>query len=266
MIYPTGYRQDLERRHELQGSAILAFSRPASIPATVDPRSWLIAPNQLQTSSCVGNSTSNAAEMLYWVKTKGEVIQLSRWQAYLSAQREDNLVGSDNGATIAGTVAASEKRGLCLETLCPFPSSYHTKVSAEAWADAESRQILSHKEIGSFDEAVEWIGGGLGAVIIGVPVGQQFMNCDGLIDSVEQSGGGHALAIVGYVPSGSDKRLLLINSWGNGWGKSGWAEVTRRAFDGWCQQVRGGRSEIWGVADVEAPEPRDMDWLEYHNV
>jgi hypothetical protein len=89
------------------------------------------------------------------------------------------------------------------------------------------------------------------------------MNNKGLIDVIDQSGGGHALGICGYRTQGNDKQMLLFNSWTKNWGDQGRAWVTRRAFDGWCSQARTGRSEIWGVSDMETPEPRDMSWINY---
>lgn len=258
MIYPTGWRNDLEIPGLLLASSLRNFSKPSAIPEKVDPRGWLKVEDQKQTSSCVGHATSSAAEVVYWFATKGQEIQLSRWQAYISAQREDGLEGQDQGAMISGTVQACEKRGICTEELAPFTGKYYTKITQAAWDEALDRQIRQHVEIKSFDEAVEWIGGGMGAVIIGVPVDQSFMNNTGLIDRVPSSGGGHALAIVGYI----DNHLLLVNSWNEGWGDQGWAKVTRRAFDAWCQQARSGRSEVWGITDMETPEPRELDWLE----
>lgn len=260
--YATGWRNDLEIPGLLAGSAMRAFRRPAAIPDKVDPRSWLKVEDQRQTSSCVGFATSSAAELVYWFANVGKVIQLSRWQAYISAQKEDGLDGRDAGALISGTVRACEKRGICLDELCLFTGRYFTSISSEAWEDAETRQIRQHVQISSFDDAVEWIGGGMGAVIIGVPVDQAFMNNTGLIDRVPTSGGGHALPIVGYIGGIADRRLLMVNSWGTGWGKSGWAEVTRRAFDSWCGMVRGGRTEVWGFTEMEVPEPRDISFVD----
>lgn len=263
-MYATGWRSDLEVPGLLKATALKAFRAPSSVPDLIDPTTWLKIEDQQQTSSCVGHAGSSAAEVVYWFATKGQEIQLSRWWAYITAQRIDGLEGRDQGAMISGVVQALEKSGICLEELCKFTGQYFSKLPAEAAPDAETRQVMKHVQIESSQAAVDWIGGGMGAVIVGVPCGDKMMNVKDTLDTVDEGGGGHALAVVGY--NLKAQKLRIPGSWGTQYANKGSFWVTFKGFDRWCAQTRNGRSEVWGITNMETPEPQELDWLEYFNV
>lgn len=258
--YRLGWRNDLERFGALRPSALKSFRRPASVPELFDPSGWMKIEDQQQTNSCTGHGATTAAELLYWLATKGTVIQLSRMFAYITAQRIDGLAGRDEGATITGVVKALERDGVCLEELCPFTGRYFSALSPAAVADAQERQVLKHVEIESAEAAVDWIGGGMGAVVIGVPCGQLMFNVKDVLSGADEGGGGHAMAVVGY---DLRRRLLRVpGSWGTRYANNGWFWVPFSVFDRWCAMVRSRVAEVWGVTNMEAPMPRDISFVD----
>ena len=81
------------------------------------PREWFNIENQQNSSSCEGQSRSSAGEYLTML-SDGEEIQLSRYFAYLAAQRDGRGMRGDNGAYLeAGTRASA--RGIPLESRFP---------------------------------------------------------------------------------------------------------------------------------------------------
>ncbi|HSG71070.1 MAG TPA: hypothetical protein VLA12_11680, partial [Planctomycetaceae bacterium] len=66
----------------------------------VKPSTWLKIEDQNGFGSCQGHSLSSCAEVAHWLATGGEVIQLSRWFAYVGTQIIDGIWG-DQGSTIS---------------------------------------------------------------------------------------------------------------------------------------------------------------------
>jgi hypothetical protein len=246
-----GWRQDLERREELHGTATpFVCPRTYSAPDEI-LHPWLTIHNQGNMGSCSGHAISTCCEVLAYIQSGGTVIQYSRMFGYLAGQTFDNLLGSDNGATITGSVRGAVEMGSCLEDLFPYPQSYTRNIPSAAKEAAKSRLVKSHSVLKSYDDCYKWLATGTGDIEIGISWTASFAdNKDGVIE--QQSGqvyGGHALAVVGYtkrVDNQGRKYLLMINSHGEGWGKMGRAEVAPALFDKWGKDRQ---SELIGVRD-----------------
>ncbi len=81
------------------------------------------------------------------------------WQAYIESQRACNMLGRDGGASLAGALKAAGTVGVCLDELCPMPTSYTTKISAEATADANRHKHLGNVsyDCRNWDRMIDWV-------------------------------------------------------------------------------------------------------------
>lgn len=233
------YRFDQEDRLSLAAmSSTLAYSSysESDIPELVDPEGWTIIEDQGQQGSCQGNALASAVEQCH-VREGGEVVQLSRQQAYIMSQRYDGIRG-DQGSTLTGGVKVAMNDGLCLESVWPYPSRYSTAVPP-GFANSVRYKTKGYTEIKDWLVLLTHLAK-FGPVHIGAPwnasIDRQVAN-SGVIDSWPDGGGGHSVLYGGYTNVGwngqalSDPRIKLANSWATRWGRKGWAHVTKRAFE-----------------------------------
>lgn len=255
-----GWRKDLEDLRSLKAKA-RTFSASAlgafTAPEEIDHRGWLQIENQGPVGSCAGHAESTCLEVCNYIATGGNVVQLSRMFCYLAGQQMCGLFGADQGSTIEGVVEASKRVGVCLESTFPYPGRYITSVPNSATIEAAQHKLRSHVNIGGYQQGFDFVGSGVGGLIIGIDWVQSLINCTGIVDSLRGgSVGGHALAIVGYskrLDRQGRKYLWLANSHGRQWGNNGWAEIAPAVFDYWCQ-----RDVVIGVSDLENFGPREI--------
>jgi C1A family cysteine protease len=278
-----GYRFDLEDREWLRANQ-LAFRGTAfetlSVPAEIDPRSYLSLRDQQQLGSCSGASRTACEERLNQLATKTTAkLLLSMMFAYLTNQKCCNCFGADNGATISGSVQAAAQYGICHETLMPYTGQYFTEIPDKATTEGKAHLIQSHTVISDYDTTVQYLGTA-GVIQIGIPVGNGFQNCRGPLTAnmVRQDArnpeGGHALAVIGYVSAetaganSADDRKWLIgqNSWGAQWGAGGFFFIEPAAWDFFCQSANGGQGigqvELIGMSHLQSFDNPDaaIDW------
>lgn len=248
----------LEEREDHQFLA--ATSSPILFSATViKPRIsyrelGMRIEDQLRFGSCGGHAGSTVAEGLNFIDTR-QWVQLSRWWAYIAAQREDGINGRDAGCTISGLAKALQSRGICREVSLPYPMDgrYTDRLPQSAAEEALKHRIKSWTRLPTVEQLTQFIGTGLGLVAIGMPWLQGFD--EGMISSQRHFGknlGGHALAVTGY---DLKKEILEIpNSWGERMGDRGWFYMTFEFYD---KIMRSGNSEGIGMSDLsEYRKPR----------
>lgn len=263
--FVSGWRSDIEHRTMLDQTAYeMALPAPKNAPAVIDPSNWLRVEDQMQQGSCEGVSISSCGELCFWIRTKGQIAQFSKQYSYVRAQEYDQLVGRDNGATIYGGVVAAKKYGFCLEELAPYTGKYYTKFSAEADADAATRKIQKHVKLNSYTDCFNFLASGIGGINFGIMLRQSFMNtpASGIVESMSGSVvGGHAMAVVGYLDKRDSQGRQYLwgpNSWGTKFGRNGWVLWSPSLFDRFCKDPQ---CEVYGISDMDVPEPRDFDWL-----
>lgn len=258
-----GYRHLDESRDFLRATqAPFAFSASEAIqaPPVMDFRKWMKVKDQKQTNGCVGHADSSALEVCNWIDTGGEIVDLSRWYAYITAQMVNGWQGKDGGASIAGAIAANGTRGLCKESNCPFTGKYYSNLPEAANVEAAQHRLLRHTMPNSYDDIFAWNQTGQGPTLIGVRWWQSFRNCTGVMDHFAgRDPGFHAVMIAGY----SDRKdsrgrnyLWLLCSWGLGWANQGWAEVSPAIVDTWCK--RQDHEELVMVSDIEEYKAREV--------
>ena len=256
-----GWRFDLERREALRSSSQpLVFCGAFSAPEEIDHRAWLRIEDQGAMGSCSGHAVTTVQEVLNFIATGGEAIQLSRMFGYLAGQQQDGLIGRDQGATIHGSVQGARELGCCLEATFPYPRSYTAIIPPAATEEARAHRVRTHAVLRSYDDCFRWLASGVGAIEIGILwTSSLTANETGVIQEVRGAvQGGHALAVVGYsrrTDSRGRRFLWMVNSHGRAWGRDGWAEVAPQLFDVWG---RDDQAELIGLTDLEAFTPRTL--------
>lgn len=230
----------------------------AAAPESVSHRSWLKTENQLNQGSCVGHMRSSGGEVLNYIGTGGQVIQLNRQFSYITAQRVTGIQG-DRGATIYGAAVSAGKDGECQEALWPYTGQYNTNIPQKCFEEAKQHLIRKYVALTTYEQCKAWIGSGVGVVWAGVPWHEYFANNrNGVIDGVSgRSLGGHAILFCGYNAQGD---LDMVNSHSEQWGNKGWAFWKKNVID-WLLQTSG---PFYGVTDMQVFQARKikkMDWV-----
>lgn len=253
-----------------------------NLPLSVDLRQYAgSVENQLQTNSCVANSTISALELL--LQKAGRFTDLSRLFNYYNI-REDyiSLRGIDGGAYLSDGFKSVAKSGVCTEQTWAFdPLKVNTKPSDTAFVEAELRKVTRYERVCNFffktpgdnSYSVDMIKATLAMgypVTIAMVVNSTIFDVQGSLSSdacwyktpisvypnekLNPSIGGHAMLVVGY----NDNGFIIENSWGVGWGDRGYGIITydvikSDCFDAWtCTAFAGVEFEPeWGFLDVE---------------
>lgn len=201
--------------------------------------------DQGEAGSCVANATMDAIETIMPV-----VVQLSRRFSYWTARRADGggAEDRDDGTFIRSALEQARELGVCREETFPY----------------DDRDIISRPPLGSYLEALDHrieefyairgqgklrldrVAAALDAglpVIVGMSVGKAWFDVDArdvAHGPPANTVGGHAQVVVGYRTLADGSRWWRIrNSWGTGWGASGYAWVTD-AYLGdllWCDEL-----------------------------
>jgi len=213
--------------------------------------------NQSSMGSCQGHAIASCCEQLHTIATGGDRTQLSNIFAYLASQRitGDQLFGRDSGSTISSGVELATGNGICPEALAPYPnpvrypnSSERNRIlSDENYAAGKPYMIRSSVGIKTYDDAVTWIGGG-GAINLGIAWPPKMRNVSGRKTAVAaaSSGGGHAIAGLGYKKNGN---LIFANS------HNYWMDITPDAFE---QMLKHRWTVAIGLSDMANPVPRTL--------
>ena len=214
-------------------------------------------------SCCVGGGLSGCFEHRQFVEA-GAFIRHSMWQAYIESQRHCGMLGSDNGAALAGALKAAGIAGVAINDLCPMPSGYTTKIPQAAIDDA-----AKHKHLGdiaydarNWDRTIDWITnkdpvlfGGIWTTTLG-----EMNEEDWIIKPRHLNGtkrGYHCTYLCGWTTIGGIIVPLMRNTHGDGFGKKGVVAVSREAWDAY---MRDPYTVCLAFGDIMEREPKRRDW------
>lgn len=216
----------------------------------VDMRPYTTQTNQYSAGSCVGNATADSVEILNAIEGLPPV-QLSRLFVYSvcrSLMDEDGDgradLDKDDGTYIRLAFDVISKFGICREDLpiekggWPYdldprtnkPKNLHVSPSLKSMRAATGHRIHSYYRI--YEEGQERIDRILEAlrahhpVVFGTLIDGTFkaLRDDSVLTvPVEDTLGGHALIVVGYIQG---KGFIIKNSWGIEWGDYGFCYMT----------------------------------------
>ena len=211
------------------------------LPTSVDLTSQFPPPgNQGGQGSCTAWAVAYALKSMHEGQTRGWSLSTSDHQfspAYVYNQING---GSDNGSYIGDAMNLMVNQGCCtLQTMPYNQNDYTTQPNATQKAEAQNYKEANWAQLtysyGSGSTATvntikEYLAGNDG-VVLSIPIyynywtsGSPYFNEDGSYV------GGHAICLVGYndnlsMPDGSTGAFKFINSWGSGWGSSGFGYV-----------------------------------------
>ncbi len=187
--------------------------------------------NQLQLGSCVDNATAGELQHVQRKQTLAMVMP-SRLFLYYNARDLEGTTAQDSGSSVRDGLKAIARWGFCRENT-PAPNweynieKFRQKPPQECYDDAVQNIITDYASVTQTPDQIKGaIASGHG-VIIGFTVYSSMET-----PAVDKSGivpmptmfdriqGGHAVILVGY--SESSKLYKFRNSWGTGWGASGY--------------------------------------------
>lgn len=234
LITPKGHGLGWRRQLPDHRDHIYAAPPPIikALPSYVDLRKtgFLLPPfDQLQTSSCVGQSTAGALAFARAKEKLGSLVP-SRLQIYYDARLLEGTASIDGGAEIRDAFKAMAAQGATFETgsvSWPFiPANVTVRPPAVVYAAALKDRALSYQTVA---QDINQIRGCLAdghPFVFGFTVFESFES-----DHVAATGrvpmpsgddapiGGHAVLAIGY--DDTDRNMLVRNSWGAGWGIKG---------------------------------------------
>jgi C1A family cysteine protease len=257
-----GWRIDLERFDVLAAlpaeDPVLAM-RGTYNEVSVDPRSVLRVENQGSVGSCQGHSISSSCEWCYVIATRDEDLQLSRAYGYYETQRLDQISG-DRGSTIEGGIRLATEFGICREELWPYSGRYEPtrpRPIEELRKDAATYKIGKSYKLTSYDGIRTFLGSGQGAVHLGITWNSS-VDAAVVNNYSGAQGGGHAISLYSLSErkdSQGRPYCWMMNSWGKGWGNTGWAEWSPTAIS----QMLSSRWAVFvGVSDMPNVKPREF--------
>jgi C1A family cysteine protease len=218
---------------------------PARLPASLDLRkSWWTINDQGDTGSCVGWASTDGVARYMFV-TAGRLTQATKlsprftWMACketddFTTRPETMIEGA--GTTLKAAVDILRKYGAVPETLLPFKigTAMYTGSENKFYATAAKLKIASYFNLRrNFANWRAWLAE-TGPILVGLNVDA---TCDdatatsGKLDTFKPDTvrGGHAVAVVGYT---RDKRFIIRNSWGTGWGDKGFGYASEAYING----------------------------------
>jgi C1A family cysteine protease len=224
---------DWRFEHAVQSAAVTAVAAP---PASKDLRAaWWTIGNQENTGSCVGWASTDGVMRYHLVQAQklGRNDLVSPRFTWMASKETDEYVTrpetfiEEAGTSLKAAMDICRKYGVVPETLLPFhiQTAMYTGPEDTFFATAAQRKITAYfnlqKDVGQWRR---WIASH-GPIMAGLNVDATWDNATathGLLDTFQPNTvrGGHAICIVGYR---ADRRFIVRNSWGTGWGDSGFA-------------------------------------------
>jgi C1A family cysteine protease len=226
-VRPHGYgwTPDLPDQRDYLFGAI--YKIPAKLPASVDLRSQCPpVEDQGNLGSCTANALAGALEFLE-LKDKVQFVDLSRLFIYYNERVIEHTVNSDSGAMLRDGIKTLAKQGVCPESMWPYVISQFTKKpTASCYKNAADHQITSYERLLTVGEMRACLAEGY-PFVFGFTVYESFESATvartGTVNMPKKGEkvlGGHAVVAVGY--NDKQKRFIVRNSWGTGWGKKGY--------------------------------------------
>ena len=234
--FKAGYIPD-PKHIEYQQFSQNMFSS-ANTSTDIDLRKYSLSRhNQKKTSSCVCNASTKALEIKRVIEHGPEKhVSLSVLSLYWTCRERmvPRQTDKDEGTHIYIACQGLQEVGICRDELFPFDKNdVFTIPPIMASREGRINRIKNQFKISSTGkQRLDDIIFNLRAknpVIFGTPVGASWFNYNensAPIGFEQHPEGGHAMCCVGYVGG----NFIVENSWGNSWGKNGFAEVLPEVF------------------------------------
>ncbi len=218
-----GWVPDLPDKRDWLFSAVRKLRR---LPPRMDLR-FLCSPveDQGALGSCTAQALVGALELLE-VRNRRPYADLSRLFVYYNERVVIGTVREDSGAMLRDGIKTLVKQGVCSEAKWPYViGKFASRPASSCYREALDHQVTQYRRIETIEEMRICLADGY-PFVFGFMVYESFEN-----SVVAQTGkapmpgrkeralGGHAVMAVGY--DDGEKRFLVRNSWGAGWGLAG---------------------------------------------
>jgi len=223
-----GWVRDVPDRRDYHYSEIRRA--PTRLPPKVDLR-CLCPPvaDQGNCNCCSGNALAAALEFLE-LKDGLPFTYLSRLFIYYNARAIENSVRSDTGVMPRDAVKAVVKKGVCAERTWPyFVTKVRLKPSEAAYREALSHKITSYHRLDTTEELRACLAEGY-PFVFGFTTYESFESDrvarTGILSMPrkgEKQGYGHNAVGAGY--DDSQRRFIIMNSYGPEWGVRGYFTI-----------------------------------------
>ena len=210
--------------------------------------------DQGEEGACTGFALATVCH--YLLRTRKVVPdrgRISPRMLYEMAKRYDEWPGEDyEGSSARGAMKGWHKHGVCKETLWKHKPGVKDSALTNARSEnAAARPVgayfrVPHDDLVAMHAAQAEVG--VLYATATVHTGWQDVTRNGVINHAKDVIGGHAFAIVAY----DDAGFWIQNSWGRGWGKSGFGHL---CYDDWLKNG----SDVW-VARLAVPVKVQKDF------
>ncbi len=207
--------------------------------------------NQGQEGACTGFGLATVIHYLYRRrKVVRDETRISPRMLYETAKRYDDWRGENyEGSSARGAIKGWYKHGVCSEALWPYEvPKKENRLTFERASDAAKRPLgaylrVNHNDLVAMHSAIAEVGILYSTAMVHSGWEDPSVRKTGLIpyDGKMKMLGGHAFAIVGYDEDG----FWIQNSWGDKWGKGGFAKIS---YNDWLANG----TDVW-VARLGAP-------------
>lgn len=197
------------------------------LPKSVDLRgNCSPVEDQGSLGSCTANALAGNIEFLDLCADR-QYTDVSRLFIYYNERALSHTVSSDSGAMLRDGIKTLAQKGVCAEKMWGYAvAQFARKPSASCYAAGLKHRIAAYHRIQTLDEMLTCLADGF-PFVFGFTVYESFETVrvaqTGIMSmpkKTERTLGGHAVMAAGY--SMKDKRLIVRNSWGKGWGQKGY--------------------------------------------
>lgn len=211
----------------------VAIEQWEAVPPSVDLSTSEDMPpvyDQGQLGSCTANAISAALDYENHRQDQ-KFVTPSRLWIYYQERAMEGTVASDSGAQIRDGIKVVHTLGAPPESVWPYkPEKFATHPTTRAAKDAKSDEAITYQAPAQSLTALQTCLAAKIPVVFGFTVYDSFES-----EEVAQTGivampkkgegvaGGHAVMLVGY--DNTTDRFKVRNSWGDGWGLSGYFEM-----------------------------------------
>jgi len=199
------------------------------LPPSVDLRAQCPAVyDQGQLGSCTANAIGGAVQFDQMKQSLAQVFIPSRLFIYYNERVIESTVDTDSGAQIRDGIKSVSAQGVCPEDLWPYViANFAEKPPANCYqVGAQHTAVLYSRLVQNLTLMKGCLASGY-PFVFGFTVYESFESQEVAQTGVapmpapgEQVLGGHAVMAVGY--DDSQQRFIVRNSWGTGWGMSGY--------------------------------------------
>lgn len=220
-----GWVRDLPDHRDYAFAAVQRL--PKALPPVIDLRPGCSpVEDQGNLGSCTANALVGALEFLE-LKDGLPLTDLSRLFVYYNERVVEHTVQSDSGAQLRDGIKSLAKLGVCSEGKWPYRiSRFKAKPTPACYTEALQHRIVEYQSLRSLADMRACLADGY-PFVFGFSVYESLES-----EQVARTGrvsmprknerllGGHAVLAVGY--NDRQKRFIVRNSWGTGWGLQGY--------------------------------------------